>query len=151
MQSFIEGLQPEAGHLARRSTSIGDWRISEATPMYRIKVYWSPVVVPANRTEDFQAAAREIAMLRKLQGKQAVPELLDTRFSNSRRLVSIEAWHDTLHDVIAGDKLPADNSVVSGLAWAIMYLHQSSLMHCNLTPRGVLVTRDRRAPLTDFG
>jgi hypothetical protein len=155
LQHGLETLAPAAGAVVMRSTSVSDWRLSSTAPMLRIKVFWSPAIVIQNRVEHLQAAARDVAMLRELHNdffcKQVVIEFADTRFSDARRLVMMEIWHDTLYEVLKTDSLRNKTKVASKLAWALVTLHQRSVLHGNLTPHAVRITKDEAVFLADFG
>jgi serine/threonine protein kinase len=153
LQRLVVDLSAQPGQVVIRSTSINDWRLPSSMPSMRIKIYWSPISVKENRVEDLQAAARDIAILRSLQNRNlSVIELMDFRLSDARRLISVEAWHDPLHDLIESNKIRKPQFIATNLANAIHGLHKvAGVIHCNLSPRSILVTRSEQVFLADFG
>jgi serine/threonine protein kinase len=144
MESFLRDLAPAEGRFETRFPPISEALWEKNT--FRVKVCWSPLVVKSNRVEDFQAAARDIGIMRRLHHAGIVPKLLDEQLSTALRLVCMTDWHDTLHDRIR----TADASTAAKLAWAIVRLHQAKFIHCNISPRTVLVTHDKRVLLSGF-
>jgi hypothetical protein len=144
MESFLRDLAPAEGSIERRFPPISEALWEKNT--FRVKICWSPIVVKSNRVEDFQAAARDIGLMRRLMPLGIVAKLQDEQLSTYRRLVCMSDWHDTLHDSIRR----TDANTASKLAWAIVRLHQAKIIHCSISPRTVLVTSDKRVLLSGF-
>ena len=97
-------------------------------------------------------ALREIMILQELKHPNVI-QLSDIFYKNSNIHLVIELAENALNDLIP--KLPEDEALTKGLMKQILegvaYMHENSVLHRDLKPGNLLVTKSGEVKVTDFG
>eukprot|EP00794_Sanderia_malayensis_P013996 gene13996-15454_t len=108
----------------------------------------------ANRSEkELRSLQREIDIMRGLKHKNIV-SLLDSFETPKEVCVVIEHAEGELFQVLEDDgKLPLDQVqlITSQLVEALYYLHSHRILHRDMKPQNILLTKDKTVKLCDFG
>jgi len=108
----------------------------------------------SNRTEkELRSLQREIEIMRNLKHKNIV-SLLDSFETDSEVCVVIEYAEGELFQILEDDqKLPEEQvrKIAAQLCEALYYLHSHRILHRDMKPQNILLTKGGCVKLCDFG
>ena len=118
---------------------------------YAAKEYHTPFI----KADKLKIKFSEELLSLKLKHENIVTYCGVARITGTKRTVVVmERVHQNLKAVLEGQRElePAKKlSILSNVADGLAYLHSKDIVHCDLVPNNVLLTRELTAKVTDYG